>query len=78
MCSVARSWTFVLVPIRTGALSPRITALNHTLACGPSSTSPTIQAPGATNAVGSMRGSRSRYAWLVTRAPRLAERQPVR
>jgi len=59
VCSTAQSWMFDPAPTETRSLSPRRTALNHTLASGPTSTSPTIHAPGATNAVGSMRGHRS-------------------
>jgi hypothetical protein len=45
--STAPSWTFERLPMRMGATSPRITALNQTLDSDPISTSPITTAPGA-------------------------------
>src|SRR5437867_2173971 len=52
----APSWMLLRAPMRTGATSPRMTALNQTLEPGPISTSPTTTAPGAMKTSGAIRG----------------------
>ena len=55
-CTETLSWRLLPAPIVMDALSPRRTALYQTLASGPSETEPTMRAPGATKAEGSMTG----------------------
>src|SRR5438445_1620723 len=53
-CTMVPSCRLEASPTTIAAMSPRRTAPYHTLARGPSVTSPTTPAPGAMNAVGSM------------------------